>query len=148
MQAGGNVIDLTPEVGDIGLLLVSKQDTSGLSKDSESVCQTQSVFNVGDGIYLGSIFGYNAEPTQYVKFENNKVTITGTSEIVIEAPKVNVKATTSATITTSKAIIDSSNILLGGDTAAKKIALDGDPVKSGNTVVGNIVASSTTTKGK
>ena len=154
LQAGGNLIDLVPEVGDIGLLLVSKQDTSGLSKDAESVCQTKSVFNLGDGIYLGSIFGYNAEPTQYVKFENNKVTVKGTTEIVIDAPKVtvnaptaNVNASTSATITTAKAVIDSTNILLGGDSATKKIALDGDPVKSGTTVVGNIVASSTTTKG-
>ena len=41
--------------------------------------------------------------------------------------------------------IDSANIKLGGDGASKKIALDGDPVKSGATVVGNIVASSATT---
>ena len=93
-QYGKNAVVGTPEVGDIGLLLVSKQDTSGLTKNGESICQTSAVFNVGDGIYLGGLNGLNENPTQFLEFGTDSVKLTGTGTITIEAPTVEVKATT------------------------------------------------------
>ena len=151
-QYGQNAITCVPKVGDIGLLLVSKQDTSGLVKDGESLCQTRGVFNLGDGIYLGGLEGLNQVPTQFIHFEDDKIDITGTGTININAPTVNistqtayVEATTSATVKSAKTILDCADINLGGE-GGKAGALHGDQVKSGNTVVGTVVASSTTTK--
>lgn len=157
-QYGTNAIIGTPKIGDIGILLISKQDTSGLVKTGESICQTKAVFNVGDGIYLGGLNGLNAAPTQFLEFADDSIKLTGTGTVTIEAPTVEVKTTTAnikatdatieatdTTIKATNATIDSSNIKLGGSSASKKIALDGDTVKNGNTVVGTIVASSVST---
>ena len=143
-QYGLNAIVGTPKVGDVGLLLVSKQDTSGLVKVGPSICQTKAVFNVGDGIYLGGLNGLNEAPTQFLEFGQDSVKLTGTGTITIEAPTVNIKTTT-ASVEATSATITSTDIKLGGSTATKKIALHGDQVKNGNTVVGTIVASSATT---
>ena len=143
-QYGTNKLICKPAVGDVGVLIISKQDLSGLVKDGDSIAQTTGSFNIGDGVYIGGFEGMNGEATQFIEFDENVVNITGTGTITIKAPTVNVDAT-DATIKADNATIDSANIKLGGDGASKKIALDGDPVKSGATVVGNIVASSATT---
>lgn len=153
-QYGTNKIIGTPAVGDIGLLLVSKQDISGLTKDGESIAQTKSVFNVGDGIYFGGLEGINATPTQIVEFGADSLKIKSDKKVVIEAPTVEVTASTSATVkaptvtvdASSKALVKSAAVYLGNEAGAKAIARDGDQVKSGSTVVGTIVASSTVAK--
>jgi len=151
-QYGKNAITCVPSVGDVGLLLISKQDTSGLVKDGESICQTRGIFNPGDGIYIGGLEGMNQNATQFIHFEDDKIDITGTGTININAKAANiqsetavVEATTSATVKSAKTVLDCANINLGGENG-KAVALHGDQVKSGSTVVGTIVASSTTTK--
>lgn len=161
-QYGKNCLDAVPEVGDVGLLLVSKQDTSGLVKNGKSIVQSGGIFNLGDGLYIGGLPGMNEPPTQFLQFRNDVIQLTGTGSItikstgdsgsiIVKAKTVNVDATdttitsTNATVTATNTTLDSQNIKLGGASASKKIALDGDPVKSGATVVGNIVASSVTT---
>lgn len=139
-QYGGNCIDITPVVGDIGLLLVSKQDTSGLVKDGESVVQTGGIFNLGNGIYIGGLFGMNQEPTQFLHFEDNKVDITGTGEITINAPKVSIN-TEEAVIDTTTATVNATAVNLGGE-GGKAVARAGDNVVSGTTVIGQIQAGS------
>lgn len=153
-QYGKNKIIGTPAVGDIGLLLVSKQDISGLTKGAESIAQTRGVFNVGDGIYIGGLEGFNETPTQIVEFGSDSLKIKSDKKVVIEAPSVEVTASSSAKVTaptvtveaSSKAVVKSSAVYLGDETGAKKIARDGDQVKSGSTVVGTIVATSSGTK--
>lgn len=129
-QSGKNSIVMPPKVGDIGLLLISKQDISGLIKEGDSVAQTQSLFNIGDGIYLGGIYGVNEEPTQFISFNDNEVNITGTGNLTINATNVTV---------------NSENINLGGENGLA-IARHGDLVKNGNTVVGTIEATSIISK--
>lgn len=148
-QYGSNAIRVAPKENDIGLLLVCKKDISAY--DSGMVA-TKIKYNLTNGIYLGGLCGANSDPTQFIDFENDKITITGTGTININAKDVNitsetakVEASTSATVKSVKTILDCANINLGGE-GGKAVALHGDQVKSGNTVVGTVVASSTTTK--
>ena len=134
-QFGGNAIKGTPEVGDIGLIVTCKKDIS--SPDS-GVIQTYREYCPSDSIYIGGIFGLNQEPTQFIEFTANGINITTPKDITITCDKANVTATTSATITAPA-------VDLGG-TGGKAIARHGDQVKSGNTVVGTIVATTTISK--
>lgn len=93
-QYGSNAIIAKPKVGDVGLLLISKQDLSGLTMAGLSVCQTNSAYNIGDGIYIGGLVGMNTPATQTITFEDNKITVTGTGEINLNATTANVNATT------------------------------------------------------
>ena len=158
-QYGTNKIMGTPAVGDIGLLLVSKQDISGLVKDGDSVAQTKSAFNLGDGVYIGGLEGFNAEPTQYIKFDNDSVEIVGTGTIKIKAPTVNVEASSTASVksatvnveATGTATVKGNNVVveattslkLGGSSAANGVARIGDSV---NLSTGKITGGSSLVK--
>ena len=134
-QFGLNKIKAIPAIGDIGLIVCCKRDISNVENGNVGSFRK---FSLADGIYIGGIEGLNQPATQSIEFSENNLKITGTGTITVEAPTVNVNASTSAVVT-------SPSIELGG-TGGKAVALDGDPVMAGQTVVGNIRASSTTTK--
>lgn len=156
-QYGQNSFILTPKVGDIGIMIVSKQDTSGLTKEGDSICQTSSVFNCGDGIYLGGIEGLNQEPTQFIKFEDDDITFTGTGTININAKTVNVEsetasikadtATVEATGTTTvkgaTVNVEATTALNLGGIGGAEVARVGDSV---NLQTGKITSGSTIVK--
>lgn len=134
-QFGLNKIKATPVIGDIGLLVACKRDISNIENGNVGSFRQ---FSLADGIYIGGIEGLNQPATQSIEFSENNLKITGTGTITVEAPTVNVNASTSAVVT-------SPSVELGG-TGGKKVALDGDTVVAGGVVVGNIVATSTKTK--
>ena len=149
-QYGINAIQAQPAIGDVGLLVVCTKDT----KNAQSgVVGDLGSFELESGIYLGGLKGFNQAPTQYIKFTENGIEITTPKTLTVNTTEnVVVNATGNANVTavdivataSGKANIVAPVINLGGE-GGKKIALDGDPVKSGNTVVGNVVASSATT---
>lgn len=122
-QYGVNALKAKPAVGDIGLILVCKKDTSTLEA---GIVGSKTKYNTADGIYLGGLNGLNSEPTQFIEFEENKITIKGTGTITVEAQTANVNATA---------------INLGG-AGGKAVARQGDNVVSGTTVIGQIQAGS------
>ena len=122
-QFGSNAIKAKPVAGDIGLFLICKKDTSSISA---GVVSNNSKFNTGNGIYLGGLNGFNSEPTQFIEFKDNEITITGTGTININATTANVNATM---------------INLGGE-GGKPVARQGDNVVAGTTVIGQIQAGS------
>ena len=140
-QYGKNCLDAVPEIGDIGLLLVSKQDTSGLNKEGESIVQSDGIFNLGSGIYIGGLFGMNQDPTQFIHFEDNKIDITGTGTININAPTVNVNTTT-ATIKATTSTIEATTVNLGGE-GGEAVARVGDSI---DVVTGKITGGSSIVK--
>lgn len=146
-QSGTNAIKIDPKIGDVGIILTCKKDISSVSV---GLVGNNSKYNPASSIYLGGIFGLNLPATQFVEFGENTINITGTGTITIEAPTVEVKTTTAKVtatttdVTSTTTNITSETINLGGE-GGKKVALDGDVVKNGNTVVGNVVASSATT---
>lgn len=151
-QYGINAIKATPDVGDIGIIVVCKKDTSSIES---GLVGSFREFSLSDGIYLGGLKGFNQEPTQYIEFTENGITITtpktltvnttenaivnATGDVTVNGANVEVNATTKATI-------NSAAVYLGGENDAVAIAKDGDEVRSGSTVVGTIKASSTVVK--
>ena len=125
-QYGSNGIKATPAVGDIGLIVVCKKDRSAAET---GIVPTFRQYSLSDGVYIGGIKGLNQAPTQYIEFTDSGINVTTTKDMAINCNKATIAAT---------------EINLGG-VGGKRIALDGDPVKAGSTVVGNIQASSITT---
>lgn len=131
-QAGTNAIIVKPQVGDIGLLLINKRD---ISNALGGVVATNRMFNPCDGIYLGGVFGLNQQPEQILEFNENGISITSPTKLSINAPEVEVNASTSA-------IITSPLIELGGS-GGQGIARIGDSV---DLQTGKIISGSTAVK--
>lgn len=126
-QYGKNALKAIPKVGDIGLIVICKKD---ISNAESGLVGSYRKFCPADGIYIGGILGLNAEPEQFIEFGNAGITITSPSSLTINAQSATINAT---------------DINLGG-VGGKKIALDGDSVVAGTTIIGTIQASSATTK--
>ena len=142
-QYGINAIKAEPAIGDVGLVVVCTKDTQNAYS---GVVGSLGRFELGSGIYIGGIKGLNQVATQTIVMDENGITITTPKSLVVNATEdVTVNAVNVIVNASAKASVVSPAVNLGIE-GGKKIALDGDPVKSGNTVVGNIVASSTTTK--
>lgn len=154
-QYGTNAIIATPVVNDIGLLVVCTKDVSSIES---GLVGSYRRYNLADGIYFGGLCGFNATPTQYIKFDENGIEITSPTAIAVNAPQATVTTTGDTTITaggnatiTGNAIaitgstvaISGSAVSLGSGSTQKAVALDGDPVYSGTKLVGNVQASST-----
>lgn len=149
-QYGLNAIKATPEVGDIGLVLVCKKDISSIQS---GLVGSYREFSMADGVYIGGLMNFNQEPTQYIEFTAEGIAVTtpktltinttenvvvnATKDVTVNAVNTNVNASASATITAPE-------INLGGS-GGKKVALDGDNVYAGSTVIGTVKSSSGTT---
>lgn len=127
-QYGINAIQAEPTVGDVGLVIACTKDTQNALS---GVVASSGRFEIESGVYIGGLKGFNTPATQFIKMDENGITITTPMSLTVNA--------------TAKVNVIAPEVNLGIE-GGKKIALDGDPVKSGNTVVGNIVASSVTTK--
>lgn len=154
-QYGINAIQAVPAVGDIGLLVVCKKDISNING---GLVDSYRRFNLADGVYFGGLCGFNQEPAQFIKFDENGITITSPTDVAVNAPTASITTTGDTTITaggnatiTGNAIaitgstvaISGSAVSLGSGSTPKAVALDGDPVYSGTKLVGNVQASST-----
>lgn len=135
-QYGINAFQAEPAIGDIGLLVVCTKDTKNVKS---GIVGDLGTFELESGIYFGGIKGLNVPATQFIKMDESGIIITTPKTITVNAEEnvlVNV---------TGKASVIAPEINLGIE-GGKAIALDGDEVMSGNTVIGTIKASSITTK--
>ena len=95
-------------------------------------------FSLGDGIYIGGLYGFNKEPEQFIEFTDDGITITSPKDVTINAINTTVNASGNANIF-------GATVNLGGE-GGVAVAKDGDKVMSGSTVVGTISATSTVVK--
>lgn len=150
-QYGINAFQAEPAVGDIGLLVVCTKDTKNVKSGLVGDFGT---FELESGIYFGGLKGLNLPATQFIKMDENGITITTPKTLTVNATEnVLVNATKDVTVNGVNAVVNASakaNVIAPevnlGIEGGKAIALDGDPVVAGSTVVGNIQASSITTK--
>lgn len=155
-QYGTNAIIATPVVNDIGLLVVCTKDISSI--DSGLVGSYRR-YNLADGIYFGGLCGFNATPTQFIKFDENGIEVTSPTALTVNAPIMTVNAETSATVMTGEATVTAtgnvaisgsnvsitgSAVSIGSGSGGKAVVLDGDPVYNGQQQqIGTVKATST-----
>lgn len=168
-QGGVCKVDIMPAIGDIGLVCLTKEDSSSaIEQKSNTVPPTDKKYNKSNGIYIASIASTCEEAKHSLTIREEGITIDTAAKIVIscgEDATVNVGGNLTASITgdmsanvtgilnvssanaevnASSVVLNSSSISLGGS-GGKKVALDGDSVVSGGTVVGVVQATSTAT---
>ena len=137
-QGGECSVDIIPVVGDIGLVCITKDDSSSaLENKQPSIPPSEKKYNKSNGFYIASIASTCKTAKHSLTIRDEGITISTTGNINVSC--------TEASISASKVTIDSSDVNLGG-AGGKKVALDGDTVVSGSTVIGTVKATSTTTK--
>lgn len=142
-QYGTNAIIATPVVNDVGLLVVCTKDISSI--DSGLVGSYRR-YNLADGIYFGGLCGFNATPTQFIKFDENGIEVTSPTALTVNAQTMTVNAQKSATVIAGEtATISAQSVVLGSSSVdMKAIVLDGDPVYNGSQQqIGTVRATST-----
>jgi phage baseplate assembly protein gpV len=92
IQGGTNGIIIDPVVGDIGIATTCDRDISTV-KNTSDISAPGSVrkHDMSDIVYLMTIIG--AEPTQYVQFNTEGITINSPNAITINAPEINSNGT-------------------------------------------------------
>lgn len=93
VQGGADAIIIDPKVGDIGLAAFASRDISAV-KNSKKVSNPSSSrkFDWADGLYFGGFL--NGTPTQYIQFSSSGIKLHSSIKITVEAPLVDVNATT------------------------------------------------------
>lgn len=96
MQGGANAIILDPEVGDIGLAVVSDRDVSKVKTTRQPAAPGSNRRNhFSDGFYFGGFL--NGNPAQYIRFSSEGIDLVSPTAINMKAPQINETATESIT---------------------------------------------------
>ncbi len=97
-QGGTNAIIIDPQVGDVGICIFADKDSSSVvATGAQANPGSRRRFAVTDGIYLGGML--NGTPVQYIQFLANAISIVSPNTININAPQVNINASTQVEIT-------------------------------------------------
>lgn len=117
VQGGTSAVIVVPVVGDIGIAVFASTDISGVKRAKEPTTPGSGRrFDWADGMYLGGIL--NALPTQFIRLDDDGITITSLAAVTINAP--------------SGAVVN------GDATVNGNASVDGDVSASGNlNVAGN-----------
>ena len=119
-QYGTNSIMAVPEVGDIGICLISHKDISNI--DSGIVGSLRK-FCRSDSVYIGGLKGFNQTPIQFIEFTSNGINITSPTNLTINAQSATINATA---------------LNLGG-TGGAAVARVGDSVVNGKITTGSSI---------
>lgn len=93
LQGGGNAFIIDPQDGDIGMCGFCSRDISGVKKAKKAANPGSfRMFDFADGLYFGGML--NGTPTQYIQFNETGIKIHSPTQVNIEAPDVQVNATT------------------------------------------------------
>lgn len=91
MQGGTNAIILDPEVGDIGLAVVSDRDVSNVKSTRKVSAPGSNRRNhFSDGFYFGGFL--NGNPAQYMRFSSDGIDLVSPTAINMQAPNINLNA--------------------------------------------------------
>ncbi len=131
LQGGSNAIILDPVAGDTGIAIFSDKDMSkvvnaqlanGGSTASQANPDSARRFSFADGLYLGGVL--NGTPVQYIRYSESGITITSTTEVIINAPVITLNGAVTATSTldvttsvTSPLVSGTTDVIFGGKSA-------------------------------
>lgn len=136
IQGGSNGIILDPVAGDIGIGTVSDRDISTVkSAKKVSAPGSNRKHDFSDMVYLMTIIG--SAPTQYVQFNSSGITIHSPTKVKIDAPNVEIDAST-------QCAINAPTIVLNGQITQGTGSYAGNATFGGSmTVTGDVTAAGT-----
>ncbi|MGN6312845.1 MAG: Gp138 family membrane-puncturing spike protein [Rhodanobacteraceae bacterium] len=86
-QGGTSAVILDPMAGDIGLACFADRDVSAVIATGQAAAPgSNRRFSLADGFYVGATL--NAEPTQYVQFNSDGITVLSPTFVTIKAPNM------------------------------------------------------------
>lgn len=106
LQAGAAAIVLDPKVGDIGIAVYMKRDSSDISVGQTEPIKpnTFRAFDQSDGFFIGGF--YNRQPTVFVELdEAGSINITAPDRVVVNTDSATINSNT-ATVNAETALID------------------------------------------
>ena len=93
LQGGANAVIIDPQVGDIGIACFASRDISAVKNARQTAPPgSRRAYDFSDAMYIGGIL--NAAPVQYIQFTEGGIIVHSPSAVTVEAPVVNVNATT------------------------------------------------------
>lgn len=132
LQGGANAIICDPVVGDMGLCAFASRDISIVKRNkAESAPGSRRQYDWNDGLYIGGFL--NGVPQQYISFSNGGIVIHSPTSITLEAPAINLQASSVNTKTGSFAVSASKTAQFTGGAG---ISSDGD-VQAGSVSLKN-----------
>ena len=136
IQGGANGIILDPQVNDVGIATVCDRDISTVKNTGEIGAPGSNRKNdMSDMVYLMTIIG--AAPTQYIQFNAAGITILSPTKVIINAPNVEIDAST-------QCAINSPTIILNGQVTQGSGSYSGNASFGGSmTVTGDVTAAGT-----
>lgn len=112
LQGGTNAVIIDPQVGDIGVAVVEDRDISSVKANAAQANPgSKRIFDIADGLYLGGFL--NGTPTQYVRFSAEGVAVVSPTKVTLQAPLVEVDASTSFTVNSPQSGFSGTVIIQG-----------------------------------
>lgn len=119
-QGGDNAIVLDPKVGDIGYVVCSDRDISGVKAAIAGGNSPQTTpgsyrrYNIADGVYVGGTL--NKKPVQYILLTDDTIKLVDKTGNVVTMSSAGIELTPSAglPVTVNGSLIVTQNIQLGG----------------------------------
>lgn len=114
MQGGANAIIIDPQPGDIGICGFASRDISKIkSTKKQGNPGSYRKFSFADGLYIGGVL--NGTPTQYVEFSSAGIRIHSPTLVKLDAPDIQLNATTVEISGSSSITITAPNTTLNGN---------------------------------
>jgi len=106
IQGGNNAVIIDPVVGDIGIATVCDRDISTVKNTGGDISAPGSnrKCDMSDMVYLMTIIG--SAPTQYLQFNSEGINIFSPTKIKLEAPIVQIDASTSCSINSAAIVLN------------------------------------------
>lgn len=96
LQGGKNAIICDPAIGDIGFCGICSRDISLVKRVRAAAAPNmRRICDISDAVFFG---GWSSQtPEQYIWFDGSEVKIKATSQVIIDAPNLQVNGTINAT---------------------------------------------------
>lgn len=126
LQHGTASIVCDPVVGDVGLAVFAKSDTSNVNGDGqEKQAGSFRAFDMSDGFYLGGFWG--KAPTTFIHLEQDgSIEIESTKEVTVKTAQVKIEASNRYEITAPQIILNGA--ITGGGSGGATANFTGDVI--------------------
>lgn len=112
LQGGSNAVIIDPQVGDIGVAIIEDRDISSVKANKgQANPGSKRIFDMADGLYVGGFL--NGAPTQYVQFSAAGINVVSPTKVTLQAPLVEVDASTSFTVNSPQSNFSGTVIIQG-----------------------------------